>query len=151
MQSEATTVNEYVNALPEDRKEAIQQLRKVINSNLKGPHEEVISYKMLGWIIPKTDYPEGYHCTPELPLPFINLASQKNYIAFYHMGVYADPDLLLWFQTEYPKHSKYKLDMGKSCIRFKRMNDIAFDLVGELVSRMTTTRWIEIYEQKIKR
>lgn len=151
MQSEATTVNEYVNALPEDRKEAIQQLRKVINSNLKGPHEEVISYKMLGWIIPKTDYPEGYHCTPELPLPFINLASQKNYIALYHMGIYADPDLLQWFQAEYPKHSKYKLDMGKSCIRFKRLNDIPFDLIGELVSRMTTTRWIELYEEKIKR
>ena len=151
MESEATTVNEYVNGLPEDRKAAIERLRTAVNSNLEGPFEEVISYKMLGWVIPKTDYPSGYHCSPELPLPFINLASQKNYIALYHMGVYADEDLLQWFQAEYPKHAKYKLDMGKSCIRFKRMNDIPFDLIGELVSRMTTTRWIEIYEEKIKR
>jgi uncharacterized protein YdhG (YjbR/CyaY superfamily) len=151
MAKELNSVKDYVASLPEERKAAIEKLREVINANIKGPHEETISYNMLGWVVPKSDYPAGYHCDPKLPLPFINLASQKSYIALYHMGIYADQDLLEWFQKEYPKHAKYKLDMGKSCIRFKRVNGIPFQLIGELISRMDTHRWIEIYEKNIKR
>jgi hypothetical protein len=106
---------------------------------------------MIGYVVPKSLYPAGYHCDPELPLPFINLASQKNYIALYHSCVYANEDLMQWFKAEYPKYSKYKLDMGKSCIRFKRMHDIPYELIGELCSKITPAKWIGIYESQIKK
>jgi hypothetical protein len=106
---------------------------------------------MLGYVVPKTIYPDGYHCDSSLPLPFINLAAQKSYIALYHMGIYTRGDILKWFQTEYPNHAKYKLDMGKSCIRFKRMDDIPYALIGELVKKMTVEDWIAKYEEVIKR
>ncbi len=146
MQSKAITVDEYIKDLPEDRKEVIEKIRKVILDNLPKGFEETISYGMLGYVVPHSIYPKGYHCNTNLPLPFINLASQKNFIAFYHMGIYAEPVLLDWFVSEFPKHSKSKLDMGKSCIRFKKMDDIPYELIGQLASKMTTEDWINKYE-----
>jgi hypothetical protein len=110
-----------------------------------------MSYGMIGYVIPHSVYPDGYHCNPKLPLPFISLASQKNFIAFYHMGMYADETLLNWFTTEFPKHSKAKLDMGKSCVRFKKMDDIPFELIGMLVKKMTAKQWIATYEKLYKK
>jgi hypothetical protein len=109
-----------------------------------------MSYGMIGYVVPHSNYPEGYHCAPELPLPFINIASQKNFVAFYHMGIYAEKEILDWFTGEFPKHSKSKLDMGKSCIRFKKPEQIPFELIGELVQKITVEKWIEIYESNIK-
>lgn len=151
MKYEANTLEEYINALPDDRKIAIQQLRKTILENLPKGFEETLSYGMIGYVVPHSIYPSGYHCTPELPLPFINIASQKNFIAFYHMGIYADKNLLNWFVEEFTKHSTLKLDMGKSCIRFKKIDQIPYQLLGELVSKITPQMWIETYEKVIKR
>lgn len=151
MKYEVNSVEEYINALPDDRKIAIQQLRKTILKNLPKGFEETLSYGMIGYVVPHSIYPSGYHCTPELPLPFINIASQKNFIAFYHMGIYADKNLLNWFVEEFTKHSTLKLDMGKSCIRFKKIDQIPYQLLGELVSKITPQMWIETYEKVIKR
>ncbi|MCW4470273.1 DUF1801 domain-containing protein [Flavobacterium sp. MFBS3-15] len=144
------TVNDYMEALPEDRKIAMQKLREVINANLPGGFDERISYGMIGWVVPHSAYAPGYHCDPKLPLPFLSIASQKNFIAVYHMGIYASKDLLDWFTAEYPKHVKTKLDMGKSCIRFKKPEAIPFGLIGELVSKMTMEDWINLYEKNLK-
>ena len=151
MQSKANTPNEYLDSLPDDRRKVISELRKVIKKNLPKGFKEVMSYGMLGFVVPHSMYPDGYHCTPELPLPFLNLASQKNFIAIYHMGIYADPKLLGWFTKEFPKHSKSKLDMGKSCIRFKKPDDIPVKLIGELASKMTPEDWINLYEKNYKK
>lgn len=151
MQSKATSVQEYVDALPEDRKQAITMLRKVIVQNIPKGFEEVMSYGMIGYVVPHSLYPKGYHCNPKLPLPFVNIASQKNFIAVYHMGVYADKDLLTWFVNEYPKDGKTKLDMGKSCIRFKNLEQIPFQLIGELASKVTVERWIAICESAVRK
>jgi uncharacterized protein YdhG (YjbR/CyaY superfamily) len=150
MQSKATTPEQYINELPEDRKEVISRLRKTILENLPQGFEEQMGYGMLSYVVPHSKYPDGYHCDPSTPLPFISLASQKNHIGFYHMGIYSDPKLLEWFTTEYPKHASNKLDMGKSCIRFKNTNKIPFELLGELVSKMTADQWIARYESVIK-
>lgn len=150
MRSEAQTVDEYINQLPEDRKEAISKLRDVIKTNLPDGFQEEMSYGMIGYVVPKSLYPAGYHCTPELPLPFMNIASQKNFIAVYHMAVYADKALNEWFTTEFPKYSKAKLDMGKSCIRFKKPADIPFELIGRLASKLTPDEWIAMYEAAFK-
>ncbi len=150
MQSKATTPVEYVESLPEDRKTAITKLRKVIMKNLPKGFEEVMSYGMIGYVVPHSIYPGGYHCDPKLPLPFMNIASQKNFVAVYHMGMYIDPSLLKWFTSEYTKHSSLKLDMGKSCLRFKKPEQIPFDLIGELASKMTVKEWIALYESQIK-
>jgi hypothetical protein len=112
--------------------------------------EERMSYGMIGYVVPKSLYPAGYHCDPKLPLPFVNIASQKNFIALYHMGIYTNPELLQWFQSEYAQQCKYKLDMGKSCVRFKRMDDIPFDLIAELMGKMTPEDWINRYESAFK-
>jgi uncharacterized protein YdhG (YjbR/CyaY superfamily) len=146
MQSTATTPQEYLNSLPEDRKLAIEKLRKVILDNLPKGFQEEMSYGMLGYVVPHSLYPKGYHCNSKLPLPFMSLASQKNFIALYSMGMYANPALLNWFTTEYAKQVKTKLDMGKSCIRFKNTNDIPYALIGELASKVTVDLWIEWYE-----
>ena len=146
MTSNAKTVQEYIAELPEDRREPIEKLRKIISENLPKGFEEQLSYGMIGYVVPKSIYPKGYHCTPELPLPFLNIASQKNSINLYHMGIYADEKLLHWFQEEFPKHSKKKLDMGKSCMRFKKPEDIPYELIGELARKMTPQDWIEKYE-----
>jgi uncharacterized protein YdhG (YjbR/CyaY superfamily) len=151
MQIQANSPEHYIEQLPEDRQEPMNRLRATIKDNLPRGFEECISYGMIGYVVPKSLYPDGYHCDPKLPLPFINLASQKNYIALYHSCVYANEELMNWFKTEYPKHSKYKLDMGKSCIRFKRMDDIPYELVGELCSKISPQEWIELYEKQIKR
>ena len=150
MQSTAKTVNEYLNELPEERKSAFLKLRESILKNLPKGFEEEMSYGMLGYVVPHSTYPDGYHCTPKLPLPFMNIASQKNYIALYHMGIYANPELLEWFTTEYPKHSAQKLDMGKGCIRFKKLDQIPFDLIAELAGKISVQDWINCYETQIK-
>lgn len=146
MKSEAKTPDEYLAELPEDRKVAIQKLREVALKNLPTGFKEVISYGMLGYVVPHEIYPKGYHCTPKLPLPFFNVASQKNSINIYHMAIYADANLYNWFVEEYPKHSVAKLDMGKGCIRFKKIDAIPFELIGELLSKITPQQWIEMYE-----
>jgi len=151
MKIEANSPDDYISKLPEDRQEVISKLRKVVLDNLPKGFSEEMSYGMIGYVVPHSIYPDGYHCDPKLPLPFMNMASQKNFVAFYHMGIYADERLLDWFVKEYPKHSKYKLDMGKSCIRFKRMNDIPYDLIGELVSKVSVDDWINRYDSVVKR
>lgn len=151
MASAATTVKEYIDGLPEDRKEAINQLRTVIQKKLPKGFQEEMSYGMIGYVVPHTLYPAGYHCNPKLPLPFMNIASQKNFIAVYHMGIYADPKLMDWFLAEFSKHSKAKLDMGKSCIRFKKPEQIPFELMGELATKMTVKEWIALYEKNYKK
>jgi len=151
MRSTAGTVMEYLASLPEDRKKAMSDLRKTLADNLPKGFKEVMSYGMLGFVVPHSRYPAGYHCDPEQPLPFINVASQKNFVALYHMGLYSDKKLLKWFEEEYPKHSKTKLDMGKSCIRFKKPDEIPLKLVAELAKKITPDKWIGIYESVIKR
>lgn len=151
MQSSAATPDEYVASLPPDRQPMIQALRKAIKKQLPKGFEECMNYGMIGYVVPHKLYPAGYHCDPKLPLPFMNIASQKNFIAVYHMGIYADNKLLDWFTKEYPKHTKAKLDMGKSCIRFKKPGDIPVALFGELAGKMTPRDWIGMYEQAFKR
>ena len=151
MQSKAKTPAEYISELPEERKQPLLKLRETILENLPKGFQEEMSYGMIGYVVPHSLYPAGYHVNPELPLPFINIASQKNFIALYHMGIYGDKDLLNWFVKEYPKHSKTKLDMGKSCIRFKNTNHIPYKLVGELASKMNAEQWINKYEQALKK
>jgi uncharacterized protein YdhG (YjbR/CyaY superfamily) len=151
MSSTALTPQEYLSNLPDDRKEVMQKLRNSIIENIPQGFEEVMSYGMLGFVIPHSIYPEGYHCDPKLPLPFMNLASQKNFIALYHMGIYADNKLLEWFVAEYPKHCKAKLDMGKSCIRFKKLDDIPYELIGDLAGKVSVTDWIKTYETSFKK
>ena len=151
MQSKAKRVEEYISELPEERKHPIMKLREAILQNLPEGFEEEMSYGMIGYVVPHSLYPAGYHVNPDLPLPFINIASQKNFIALYHMGIYGDKDLLNWFVSEYPKHVKTKLDMGKSCIRFKNTNHIPYELIGKLVSKMTPEEWINSYENAIKK
>jgi len=146
MQSKATTPEDYLSSLPDERKEVMLKLRKTILKNLPKGFKEEMSYGMLGYVVPHSIFPAGYHCDPKLPLPFMSIASQKNFVALYHMGMYADEKILNWFQTELPKHSKSKLDMGKSCVRFKKTQDIPFELIGELVSKMTPQKWIEVYQ-----
>lgn len=147
MQSAATTVEAYLNELPEDRVAPMQQLREVILSNLPQGFEEMMNYGMIGYVVPYSVYPPGYHCKPKQPLPFLALASQKNFIAVYHMGIYGDESLLKWFEEAYANTGVGKLDMGKSCIRFKKMDKIPYDLIGELCTKMTPAQWIDIYER----
>jgi hypothetical protein len=151
MQSTAKTPAEYIDSLPDERKIVIENIRKIILDNLPKGFEETMGYGMLGYVVPHSIYPSGYHCDPKTPLPFLSVASQKNFIAVYHMGIYADENLLNWFVAEYPKHCKTKLDMGKSCIRFKKMNDIPLELLGQLVAKMSVQDWISLYEKNLKR
>ena len=151
MQSKATIVDQYLKELPEERKAAIQNLRKEIKKNLPKGFKEGMGYGMMGWSVPHSIYPAGYHCNPKDPLPFMGLASQKHFIAVYHMGIYADPKLLKWFQDAHAKASPKKLDMGKSCIRYKKPEEIPFKLIGELAGKITAKEWIELYEKNFKR
>jgi uncharacterized protein YdhG (YjbR/CyaY superfamily) len=146
MQIHTNTVDQYIEQLPPERKAVIEKLREVLKANLPSGITETMSYGMIGYVVPHSIYPKGYHCDVKQPLPFINLASQKNFIALYHMGIYADKKLLDWFLAEYPKHCKTKPDMGKSCIRFKKMDDIPYELIGQLASKMTVEGWIAMYE-----
>tara|TARA_R110001606_G_scaffold397625_1_gene574666 strand:- start:2136 stop:2591 length:456 start_codon:yes stop_codon:yes gene_type:complete len=146
----ANTVDEYINQLPEERKLVITKLRNVIEQNIPKGFVEQINYNFPSFVVPHSLYPDGYHCDPKLPLPFLSIASQKNFVAVYHSGIYASKEMFDWFTTEYPKHCKRKLDMGKSCVRFKKMDDIPYELIGELMRKMTPQQWIEIYESKLK-
>lgn len=150
MKSDATSPEGYLAELAPDRAEAISRLRATINDHLPSGFEEGMAYGMIGWSVPHSLYPAGYHCTPELPLPFLSIASQKNFVALYHMGLYTDPELMAWFQAAYAEAVPTKLDMGKSCMRFKRMDRIPYELIGELVSKMTPEAWIERYEAAFK-
>ncbi len=151
MKIEANTPKEYLDKLPDDRKQAMTKLRKTILDNIPEGFEETISYGMIGYVVPHNIYPDRYYCDTKLPLPFINIASQKNFIALYHMGIYTDPELKEWFEKEYPKHCKTKLDMGKSCIHFKKIEQIPYELITELVQKIGAQKWIDIYEKGIKK
>ncbi|NJX14479.1 DUF1801 domain-containing protein [Tamlana crocina] len=151
MQYNATSPEDYINQVPEERQQALKALRKVINENLPKGFEEGIQYGMIGYYVPHSVYPDGYHCNPKEPLPFMSFASQKNSVNLYHSGIYAVPEIHDWFVAEYPKHSKRKLDMGKSCIRFKKMDDIPLELIAELCQKLTVNKWINIYETAIKK
>ena len=150
MQSQASSPTQYISQLPEERKGPIKKLHELIKAHMPTGLEAGMGYGMLAYYVPKSIYPKGYHCKPFPPLPFINLASQKNYIALYHSGMYAKKELYDWFVAEYPKHCKYKLDMGKSCVRFKKMEDIPYDLIKQLLGKISVEEWIDIYETTIK-
>lgn len=151
MTSKATTVEQYLNELPEDRIVPMVKLRDIINANIPEGFEETMNYGMIGWVVPHSLFPAGYHCDPKLPLGFMNLASQKNFVALYHMGIYSDKKLFDWFVNEFAAQSKAKLDMGKSCIRFKKPEQIPYNLIGELVRKISVNDWIQTYESLIKR
>ena len=151
MQYKANSPEEYISQLPEERQPVVSKIRGIVNKKIPKGFKHQMSYGMLGWVVPQSIYPDGYHCDPKLPLPFMNLASQKNFIALYHSGIYADPKLYDWFVSEYPKHCKRKLDMGKSCIRFKSMDDIPYELIAELCEKMTVADWVALYEKNIKK
>lgn len=151
MKSKATTVEQYIKELPAGRKEVIEKLRQVILENMPIGLEEEMSYGMIGYLVPHKLYPKGYHANPKLPLPFVNLASQKNYISLYHMGLYEDAELLQWFQDEYPKHSMQKLNMGKCCVRFKKLEAIPYELIGELMSKLSLEEYITNYDSILEK
>ena len=151
MKANGSSVSEILANIPADRSLAFTRLHETIVRNLPKGFEAAISYGGLGYVVPHEIYPAGYHCKPIEPLPFAGLASQKNSINFYHMGIYADPTLLNWFVTEYPKHTVQKLDMGKSCIRFKKFDQIPFELIGQLMKKMSVQDWINIYEKNMKK
>jgi uncharacterized protein YdhG (YjbR/CyaY superfamily) len=142
-----STLEKYIENLADDRKVVIEKLRNVIQTNLPKGFEECINYGMIGYVVPHTIYPKGYHCDTKLPLPFLNIASQKNSVNLYHMGMYANKELYDWFVSEFPKHASKKLDIGKSCIRFKYLEDIPYELIGALVQKMGVLDWITVYEQ----
>ncbi len=144
------SIEEYLHELGVDRLVAIEKLRKIILHNLPKGFFETMSYGMIGYVVPHSIYPNGYHCNPKLPLPFISIASQKNFISFYHMGMYAKPGLLEWFTERYSSVSKMKLDVGKSCIRFKKVDEIPYEIIGELCSKLTPDDWIALYERNLK-
>lgn len=151
MKIEANSTGQYLEKIPDELKQAFSRLRQTILDNIPQGFQESMSYGMIGYVVPKTIYPTGYHCDPKLPLSFINIASQKNFVALYHMGIYAKKEILDWFIGEYPNHSKLKLEMGKSCIRFKKPDQIPFELIGELVKKITVEKWIEMYESTFKK
>lgn len=150
MKAAGNTVDEILANLPSGRAEAFNRLHNVIVDNLPEGFEPAISYGGLGYVVPHTVYPAGYHCKPSEPLPFAGIASQKNSINFYHMGIYSRPDLMKWFVAEYPKHSNHKPDMGKSCVRFKNPDEIPYELIGELMQKISVSEWIDFYEANIK-
>ena len=151
MQSKASSVDEYLGEVPHERRGYFNKLREIILLNLPEGFAEQINYGMIGYVVPHSLYPSGYHCDRKSPLPFANIASQKNFIGFYHMGIYAKKDLLDWFIAEYPKHCRLKLDMGKSCVRFKKLEQIPYDLIGQLMQKMSVKDWIKLYEENLKR
>jgi hypothetical protein len=151
MRIAADTIGEYMANVPEERQEAFNRLWAVISKNIPDGFEQGLSYGFPSYVVPHSTYPDGYHCKPAEPLPFLSIANQKNFVALYHMGIYADMELMEWFTSEFPKHVKGKLDMGKSCIRFKKMDQIPYDLIAELVGKMSTEKWIEIYEAAFKK
>lgn len=151
MQYNVATPEEYLNAMDAERRPAFEKLRETILENIPDGFQEMIGYGMIGYAVPHSLYPPGYHCDPKMPLPFAGIAAQKQALTLYHMGLYAMEDLLQWFVEEYPRHSKRKLDMGKSCIRFKKMDDIPYELIAQLMRKMSVEEWVGVYEAKLKR
>jgi len=151
MRIDADSIDDYVAKLPDDRAEAVDALLRTHREHLPAGFGEGLEYGMPTFFVPHEQYPAGYHCDPARPLPFISIGNQKNHIGLYHMGLYAAPDLLSWFEAEWPKHVPTKLDMGKSCIRFKRVDRIPYDLIAELAEKMTVDEWIGVYERVVKR
>lgn len=149
MQSKSVTINSYLSEIPKERTEHFNKLREVILKNIPKGFEECIAYGMIGYVVPHKLFPAGYHCDPKLPLGFVSIASRKNFISLHHMGIYGSPKLLEWFVNEYPKHCKNKLDMGKGCIRFKKMEDIPYKLIAELMKKITVKEYISTYEEMI--
>lgn len=145
------TVTEYFERLPEDRIAPMKQLRNIILENIPSGFIETMSYGDVGYVVPHSLYPSGYHCDPKQPLPFIGIGSTKGFIRLSHMGMYADNELYQWFVQEYPKHSKLKLDIGKACIRFKKVDQIPLELIGQLAQKMTASQWIELYEASFRK
>lgn len=150
MNYKVDTIEEYLTAIPEERQAPMRKLHQTILDNLPEGFESCMNYGMIGYVVPHSLYPDGYHCDPKLPLPFMNIASQKNFIGLYHMGIYADKKLLDWFTEEYPKYVKTKLDMGKSCIRLKKIDQIPYELIAVLASKVTPEQWIDLYEKAVK-
>ncbi|QRM88953.1 DUF1801 domain-containing protein [Lacinutrix sp. WUR7] len=151
MQYKADTPEAYINQVPEERQAVLKKLRKTIKDNLPKGFQEAITYGMISYVVPHSIYPDGYHCNPKTPLPFMSFASQKNSVNLYHSGIYAKPEIHDWFVAQYPKHCKRKLDMGKSCIRFKKTKEIPFDLIAELCTKLTVEEWIAIYEKALEK
>ncbi len=147
--SKPATPDAYIASLPADRREVMAKLRESIVRNIPRGFEERMSYGMIGYVVPHSTFPAGYHCDPKLPLPFLCIASQKSHIALYHMGIYLSPELLSWFTTEMKKVSTKKLDMGKSCTRWKNPSDVPFTLIGQLVKRMSVAQWIALYSKML--
>ncbi len=147
----ANSVDDYLLKVSDDKRAAFMHLREIIKTNIPKGFEECLSYGMISYVVPHHLYPTGYHCDPKLPLPFVSLAAQKNFIAIYHMGIYASPSLLEWFTIEHGKRVKSKLDMGKSCIRYKKAENIPFDLIAELMGKITVAQWISAYENAFKK
>tara|TARA_X000000950_G_C13610770_1_gene535246 strand:- start:37 stop:495 length:459 start_codon:yes stop_codon:yes gene_type:complete len=151
MQYKANSPEEYISQVPEERKETLHKLRKTIKDNLPDGFEEGMQYNFISYFVPHSIYPNGYHCNPKEPLPFMSFASQKNSVNFYHSGIYANQDIYNWFVAEYTKYCKRKLDMGKSCVRFKKMEEIPYELIAELVRKISVDDWINTYETTIKK
>lgn len=150
MQSNADSVQQYITEQPIEKQEKLKLLRDTIRCHIPEGFQEEMSYGMIGYVVPHTIYPAGYHCDPKLPLPFISLAAQKNFYGFYHMGIYADDNLLTWFQEEYAKRIPTKLDMGKSCVRIRKVTPEVVTLLGELCEKISVEQWIEAYETSRK-
>ncbi len=150
MQSKAKTVSEYLKELPEDRRKAIKHVRKSIKDNLPKGFKETMQYGMISYVVPHSIYPAGYHCNPKDALPFASLASQKNHMAVYLSSIYGDPKLKAWFEKEYKKTGK-KMDMGKSCVRFKKIEDLPVELIGKAIGKMTVDAYVKMYEMNRKK
>lgn len=148
MTSDAKTPDAYVESLPEDRREAVRKLRETFRANLPEGYEEGMQYGMIGYYVPHSVYPPGYHCDPKQPVPFAGIANQKQYVSVYLMCIYMDPALTERFVGEYGKTGK-KLDMGKGCVRFKKMDDIPYDLLGETIARIPVDAFLARYESEI--
>lgn len=146
----STVFLEFLSNLSEDRRVVLEQMISVIREHIPEGFEEAMQYGMPSWVVPHSLYPPGYHTKPETPLPFLSIGSKKNYVTLHHMGIYADDDLLAWFENAYPRHVKTKLNMGKSCIRFKKMTDVPYELIGELCGKVTVEDWIQLYENRVK-
>lgn len=151
MPAAAATVPAYINSLPEDRRKVLKKLRKAIKDNLPKGFKEEMNYGMPGYVVPHSRYPDGYHCDPSLPLPFLGISSRAGHVGLHHMGLYADGKLMKWFEKEYARRDIGKLDAGKSCIRFKKLDKIPYDLVGELCTKITVDQWVATYEKELRR
>ncbi len=148
MAAAITSPKQYVDSLPAERKKVVAKLRTLLRKNLPKGFKEQMSYGMIGYVVPHSIYPAGYHVDPSLPLPFINLASQKSHVALYHYGIYGDQRLADWFVSSYSDTVGKKPDMGKSCIRFKKMEAIPYDLLSELAGKIDVDTFIKMVEKR---